>query len=282
MSSPFEPNQPPANPDPTAKDGPGPGAPSPPGPSQYIYPPTGLQYLYIYNFVFENPKWGLTVLFGTVCQCIPFIGPIVFLGHQYECIEHLHRRPHSIYPDFDFNNFVEYLKRGIWVFLVALVASLPLGFVFGMVGLAMPFISLLATEADKEVAGMVIGVVMGLFMVLILALVILAQLVLMPLSLRAGLMQEFGGAFDFGFVRDFIRRVWLDVLLGQLFVLVTYPIVLFLGALVCCVGIYPAVTLVTMAQIHLEFQLYELYLARGGQEIPLATDVPPVRVEGRG
>jgi hypothetical protein len=127
-----------------------------------------------------------------------------------------------------------------------------------------------------------VGVGFGLGVLFFFALMILAQLVLMPLSLRAGLTQEFGAAFDFGFVKDFIRRVWLEVLLGQLFLIFAQFIVMFAGLALCCVGIYPAAAWGMLAHAHLEFQLYELYLQRGGTEIPLATNKPPVRPEVMG
>ena len=135
---------------------------------------------------------------------------------------------------------------------------------------------------DDEVAATMIGVVFVVFFVLMLVLLLLSPLVIMPMSLRAGLMQEFGAAFDFGFVRDFIRRVWVDVLLGQVFLFTTYLVLLPLGLALCCVGIYPLMVLWLFAHTHLVFQLYELYLARGGQEIPLATNAPPVRPEMTG
>ena len=103
-----------------------------------------------------------------------------------------------------------------------------------------------------------------------------------PIFLRAGLMQEFGGAFNFGFVKDFIRRMWVEMLLGHLFFLVTSPIVMLAGAAICCVGMYPATVLVILAQAHFMFQLYELYLVRGGEKIPPAATLPPLRPEMMG
>jgi hypothetical protein len=237
-----------------------------------------LQYLYLFNFFFENPKWTQNLLFGTLCQFIPLIGPIVFLGHQYEVIERLHRRPREIYPDFDFSNFVDYLKRGIWIFLVALVVSLPFGLLIGVMSLVFPLVAVLAAEADQEVAAALMGVGFGLFFLFFFVLMMLAPLVMVPMYLRAGLRQEFGAAFDFGFIRDFIRRVWVEVLLGQLFLFIVYPILLGIGFALCCVGIYPALVLWMFAHTHLLFQLYELYLVRGGQEIPLPPQLPPVRM----
>ena len=47
---------------------------------------------------------------------------IVLLGYLFEIIEFKHRHgDDEPYADFDFNRFVEYLKRGLWPFLCALV-----------------------------------------------------------------------------------------------------------------------------------------------------------------
>jgi hypothetical protein len=59
------------------------------------------------------------------------------------------------------------------------------------------------------------------------------------------------------------------MILAQLFVVISGMIVGTIGLLVCCVGFYPATTLVMLAQAHIWFQLYQLYLARGGTPIPL-------------
>jgi hypothetical protein len=51
--------------------------------------------------------------------------------------------------------------------------------------------------------------------------------------------------------------------------MLTASLVLLLGLLLCCVGTYPATALVMLAQAHLYLQLYELFLQRGGEPIPL-------------
>ncbi len=60
----------------------------------------------------------------------------------------------------------------------------------------------------------------------------------------------------------------------QLFLIFSSMVVTSVGMLFCFVGIYPATALVEFAQTHLLYQLYEEYLRRGGQEIPL----PPAPV----
>jgi hypothetical protein len=93
--------------------------------------------------------------------------------------------------------------------------------------------------------------------------------VTMPIILRAGLSQDFGKAFSLEFVRDFLGRVWQELLLSLLFFLITAPFVMLAGFLLLCIGIYPAAVVMQFAQFHIQYQLYELYLQRGGTPIPL-------------
>ncbi len=108
-------------------------------------------------------------------------------------------------------------------------------------------------------------------MVMFFAVSLLLGLVLIPLSLRAGLTQRLDGPASMEFVRDFLNRVWKEVLLVWLFVLVTAQVLVLAGLLLCTIGLFPALALGVCAQHHLMYQLYELYLKRGGRALPLAT-----------
>jgi hypothetical protein len=51
--------------------------------------------------------------------------------------------------------------------------------------------------------------------------------------------------------------------------------------LVFCVGIYFAIGLLMFSAYHLDRQVYDLYLARGGEPVPVSPklrDAPPVTV----
>src|SRR2546421_9036691 len=86
---------------------------------------TVMKYMQAYRYLFESPKWGMNLLWAVLSQFVPVIGAIVCLGYGFDMIETLHRRKDSRYPDIDMNRLGEYLMRGLWVFLVQLVASLP-------------------------------------------------------------------------------------------------------------------------------------------------------------
>jgi hypothetical protein len=231
----------------------------------------------MHSFVFESPNWMLNILCVALCQFVPIVGFIVLLGYLLSVIEQLHLRPTQVYPDFDFNKLGDYLKQGVWPFLIYLIVSVAFAPIV-MVLIYGPIVMIIVAAAgSEEMAAVVAAIVIPLFILLFFVAVLLLALVFMPMFLRSGLMQDLPAGFHFGFVRDFIRRVWLEMLLGELFLLVTSCILLPLGYAFFCVGVYAAAAVLFMAHGHLTFQIYQLYLLRGGEQIPLASAVPPVR-----
>jgi len=224
------------------------------------------------SYVFRHPNWLMTMLFGTICQFIPVVGPLVFMGYQFETVIDLTVNQGATYQAFDFNRFVPYLKRGVWPFLVALVIGLclvPALYVLLVIGVIA--IAAIASAAGED-AGPIVGLVLGglgflCFMALAMALNVLVQ----PMLLRAALTQQFGQAFQFSFVRDFVQRVGKEMLLAILYQMVVGMLITMVGMIACFVGVYPAIIIVMLMQAHLQFQLYELYRARGGEVIPLTS-----------
>jgi hypothetical protein len=226
----------------------------------------GLEYGRMVSYAFESPKWFLNLLLMGVCQLIPIIGPIVLLGYQFDVVESLHRYRQGRAPDFDFNRFVDYLTRGVWPFLVVLVASLVLVPVIWIVVALLVGLGVMAGFAGGPGAAILLGI---LLLVLMIAIQLLIFMVMIPLQLRAGLSQDFGTAFNFGFIKSFVATTWKECVLGALFLIVVGIGATVIGFALCCVGVLFTVSVVYLAQAHFHFQLYELYLSRGGEEIPL-------------
>jgi hypothetical protein len=87
--------------------------------------------------------------------------------------------------------------------------------------------------------------------------------------LRSGLAQDFAEGFNLDFLKSFLARVWKELLLGSLFLAMTGILAVLVGAAVFCVGVYFAASLLMLAQAHIWYQIYQIYLARGGKPIPL-------------
>lgn len=230
----------------------------------------GMRYFDAYSFVFDSPRWAMNLLFGAICALIPVVGAIVLWGYQFEIIESLHRDPRRTYPDFDFNNFVEYLKRGVWPFLVALVVTL----VPSMILVIFFYALLMAVGVGAGLAGKEAGVpiaVVGFLLAfaVMFAAGIIVNMISIPFVIRAGLAQDFGEAFRLDFVMSFFRKTWKEMVLSLLFLMISSMAVAMVGMLLCYFGMYPAMVLIMLAHAHIYYQLYQVYLARGGKPIPL-------------
>jgi len=236
-------------------------------------PPAGMRYWRAYFYLFDSPKWTMNLLLGAVCNLIPVLGGIVFAGYGYEALEAMHRRgKDDQYPDFDFNRFVQYLVRGCWPFIWQLIIGLPVAFIMWF----LYFISVLAFigTADQQAQGppAAFFLILIFFVLVGLALGVAVGVVLAPLALRAGLSQELGFGQALSFMQDFLKRVGKEVILAQLFLIGTAIVIMPIAYVLCILPAFPAAVIIQMAHFHLLYQLYGLYLQRGGTAVPLQVE----------
>lgn len=236
--------------------------------------PTSLDCMRAYNFIFDNPAWMTTVLLmgllfiGTMIPGVGIILQLLFIGYQFMIVDSLLATQGSHYPTFDFGRLGDYLSRGLWPFLVSLVATfvllpvLYIGLLAG--GLAIGGLSSVAGDDLGHVLGLVLG---GLFMLAFIALMFAVAFYFFAMQLRSGLAQDFGSAFQFAWLNDFVRRMWVDMVIVALFMIVSVLLLEVIGLLAFCVGIFFVLPLVAMAQAHFLYQLYSIYLSRGGTPI---------------
>jgi Protein of unknown function (DUF4013) len=241
-----------------------------------------MKYLEAYQFPFRSPKWLQNVLYCLVAALVPIVGMMVLLGYQFEIIEALHLRgDKDDYPDFDVNRLLKYLLRGAWPFLVALIVGLPVGLV-GVIPLLVSYFGLLISMTPAGGAGNspwtpVWVVLLIASYLLLLLLQVVGSVIAIPLMLRAGLMQDFGAAFNWNFLRDFLRRMWGPTFLAELFLIFSALVLSLAGMLVFCVGSLFVAPVVQLARAYLFWELYEEYLRRGGTEVELQVQaVEPV------
>lgn len=260
-----------------------------------------MRYWQSYRFIFNNPNWLTNLALGAVCVFIPMIGPIVFIGYCFEVLDVLLRRrqrgglqapadplgegvmdalpadeDHDAgpYPDFNFNRFAEYLMRGIWPFLVQLIVGLVIGMIAAVVLIVGMVLSGFAgVAADSAVVSVLLY---GVVVVLYLVLMMLSAILTMPLYLRAGLSADFASAFSMEFFRDFLKRVGKEAVFAELFLTATSTPLWIVGIVMCYVGMFPAFALMLYSRHQLEYQLYALYLERGGVPVPRKEKSPAV------
>jgi len=233
-------------------------------PAATVLPPpiTSMDYMRMITYVFENPNWFMNLLLGALCSIIPVIGGLVLMGYAFEVAVSLIATNTARYPDFNFVRFGDYLMRGLWPFLVYLVA----GLVFAPLYVVIAMISAIAD--NKAVA--------IIFFPIQLALAFVFAVAVQPMLLRAALTLDFTEGFKFEWIKDFIRRVGIEMLLGTLFLGIASTILSFVGLLACCVGVFLVIPILSLAHANLLFQIYSLYITRGGTPIPIKLTNQPM------
>jgi hypothetical protein len=267
MSSPFA-------------EGPNPYAATilPPAPAPVV--PVGplqdrMEYMRSYNYIFENPNWLTTVLLlGVVMMAaiipgVSIILQLLFFGYQFETIDSLLKTQGRQYQAFDFGRIGDYFSRGLWPFLVNLVASFVLipiiyiGLIIGVLAIGG------VASALGDDAGAVVGTVLGgIAFIVFLVVAVLFSFYLMAMTLRSGLAQEFAAGFQFAWIQDFVRKMWVEMFLAGLFLIVTALVLELLGLAALCIGIFFVIPLILLSYAHLLYQLYVVYLSRGGMPVP--------------
>lgn len=241
--------------------------------------PTRLRYLYIYSFLFESPNWKLNLLYGFLCalsaQVVPLLGIMVFLGYSFEVMESFIRHPDRPYPDFEPNKLGYYLQRSVAPFLVSLVFTLPaLLLVAAVCGLEGIVLVAAVSTASKEAPLWIAG---GLVLIFItsISVLTLAFAPVTPFYMRAGLAQDVGQGFKLAWSLDFLKRVWFELLMITIFNLVTMFPMMLLGSGCCGIGICLVQAIDFFATASSCCQLYNIYLARGGEPIPFKDPPAP-------
>jgi len=234
---------------------------------------------------FKSPKWGMNILLGAITILIPIIGQLVLTG--WHITGFWGRRDGdddpAKFPPFDFQFFVPYLERGLWPFLVQLVSS----FIMMPVMLVMVIPLLLLPDARNAhhdlTSSTIFGVVfIGAFCLQALLMTIYS-FVIIPLVLRATILQDFAKAFDFRFVKNFLARVWPEMLASLIFMFSLSLCLMVFAVITCYIGALFAAPVVIYSWHHLQQQLYQVYLSRGGEPLPLSPKLqalPPLMTAG--
>jgi hypothetical protein len=246
---------------------------SSPPPTGGMQPPSrpviGMDYMRMITYVFDNPNWFMNLLLAALCSLIPVVGKIVVSGYAYEATIMLITEGGSRYPDFNFNRFGDYLMRGLWPFLVSLVFAVVLSVAIGILLLGAGIVGAIAGEdAGNIVSGLMV------FGLLLISPVI--AMALLPMLFRSALMLDFAQGFQLEWIKDFVSKVWIELLLGFLFLYVASMVLGMIGFIACCVGVLLVGPVLTLAYANLMFQVYTIYLSRGGMPVPIKMTSQPM------
>lgn len=229
---------------------------------------------------FKSPKWRNNVLLGAVTLLIPMIGPLVLGGWHITCLWARGNRDNPAeFPPYDFQFFGKYLERGLWPFLVGMIASLVFIPVMMIVILPLFLFTGMMTSGNggQGPEGLMIAAFIGIFCLQIL-LQIAFQALITPLMVRATITQDFSSSFNLRFAKSFLSLTWKELLTSMLFMLGAGLCLMVLAVVTCYIGAIFAAPVAIFSWHHLQKQLYQLYLARGGEPVPMSPklqDVPP-------
>ncbi len=244
-----------------------------------------MRYLDSLQDFFKSPRWVTNILLAGLCVLIPIVGPIALIGWLLTGFWARRDEDPATFPDLDFSRFGDYLQRGVWPFLVMLVSAGVLAPVLWiLIMIPTVLLSFLLQGNDSPGLGNLIAIAFGLVMfVFYIVAIVAVVLVTKPLVLKASLTQDFAKAFDFNFVKRFISLMWKESILSALFLSLVSFVLMPLGMLAFCVGVYAAAALIYYAWAHLDKQIYALYLGRGGEPVEISPKLsePPQLSQGQ-
>ncbi len=220
--------------------------------------------------VFNGPNWTSNLLWLTIAALLQsfVVGSIFMFGYGASLLQARAGLPDRNSPDIDSNRLGDYFMRGLWPFLVYLVASMVVSII--LVPFMMLFVMLMAVGAQMgDVAAIAIVV---LVVPLVICLSLLMAILLGPITIRAMICQDFQKSFDIGWCMSFIKLTFWEVAISALVFAVMGTAIYLAGFAMLCVGIFPALGLLSGAAMHLLAQWYELFLSRGGEPVEPGAD----------
>lgn len=219
------------------------------------------------------------MVLAAVCGFIPVLGSVALWGYYYEIVEALYRQPDAPYPQFDFRRFSAYCTRGVWPYVLMIMVGTIIQFFL------QPFLQItlqggmMLMISNQQAGAIVLAIAAPVILVGLLVLAVGVTVATAPMLLRAGLTQDFRLIFRFDWFQGYWKRVWVEEVLATLFLLAATAVLFPLGCCAFGVGIFAAGVVTWIAASHMQWQIYEIYLERGGEPIPLhplPAEVPPV------
>lgn len=209
----------------------------------------------------------VNLLIALVLMMIPIVGPIALMGWLSDVHRRLARRESPAVERIGFDDPMEPLRAGLVPFVAQMAASMVIS--LPAAGLMMVFM-FSATAFDEP--GPVFLILFGLvFTVIMLVAFVFGALIMNPMMIIAELTGSFSKTFDFNLVWRMGKATWLPALLASLVFLVLAMVLMVFGLAAFVVGIYIAAMILQFANAHLRWQVYELWLAQGGE----ALDIEP-------
>jgi hypothetical protein len=245
-----------------------------PGRAPDATPATGsVSVIAALKFPFQGADWTNNLLIGSVFYLVPLVGPFALMGWHAEILQrHVRGHPQPV-PKLDFSDLSHYLGRGAGPFVVTLVYMMPIMFVtYLMLAVAIGVAVGVAHAVREPVIAIPLCALIGILCYLLMP---LPAVLLQGSMTRAELTEDVGASLSPGPVFAYAGKTFGKAYVSSLlFGFAILPLML-LGYAMCIIGLYPALSIISMASLHLRWQLYQHYLAAGGEPIPVK---PPVEL----
>ena len=207
-------------------------------------PSASLDFGRCFAFVTDDPDWVKKILIGGVffLLSLVLVGIFFVSGYWARFVRGVAAGQPRPMPEWDdlggiFNDGLRLVALGfacfVGLFAVVLLIACPIGLVFG--GLASVSHSGDAREALQALGGIGGFLIYGVFILLSFAM----SLVLPAAAARVALKSDLAAGFDYRAIFTFIRLNIGNYLLSLVVMILAHFLSQF-GAIVCCVGYFPA------------------------------------------
>jgi hypothetical protein len=248
------------------------------GPIQPPAPPPGqgIRFIDALKFIFTMENAWSNIFTLSLLLLIPIVGQITMYGWYCEIMQRLARNHPRPIPEFKFSDFGHYLSRGVTPFVTQMLLTMPFSMFMGAIGGAVGVAMSIAMQTSHHHRGEPPVALLVIYGVVILASILMGPFIAIVISagvVRAELSEELGKALSLSGILSYIKLTWFTTLYSSVAYGFLASFLVILGMLCCYVGIFPAMVIVTTGMTHLRFQIYQSYLAKGGQPLDVKAPV---------
>lgn len=227
-----------------------------------------VEYLKGLKVLFKDPNMKNNLLIGSIFALIPIAGALALQGWFCEIIQRSLRKHPVLIPKLSFSDLGHYLVRGLMPFLVSLVGGSVLGVFIGIFVVIGFVITGLIAQAN-DFLGLIF--LMGVYFLIFLAQFVIMMILAVPTTF-AEVSEDFKQVINFKQIIACLKMAWSKYLIGFILVaLVSIPLMLG-GTLLCGIGVYPAIFIISFLMFYLRLQIYHYYLAQGGGPVEVKAE----------
>jgi len=242
-----------------------------------------MEYLRGFRALRNDPAAASKILTASavllVGSCIPLLPQVVLMGWTAVAMRRAVQGDMSVPPlRFDTSYLSKLIHAGFKGLLASMIWSIPFVVLVAVVMICFVAGGMVALRSFGETAGILAVVV---FYPLMMVLSIVAQIPAQAALVRAELADDLQAGMKVGPVFDLAKKGARDFVVGSLVLaLLSIPLAM-LGMLLCGLGVIPVTVVLFYAQAHIRAQVYERYVAKGGEAVPIGPTHPDP-LEGQG